>query len=91
MRMLAHAEKAELWNLISFFFLVVCGFLGVNQLFPSEVDALVPTILPCWVLGLFTGLTIFSATNAYRHSRKAKNGTKPCQTIKEIRGNRIFF
>ena len=90
MRMLDHAEKVELWSGVSFVMFVVSVFLGFNQLVPPAIDELVPTIIPCWVLGLTLGLTILSAINSYRHSRKANRGAYRLQTIKN-KSERIFF
>jgi hypothetical protein len=72
MQKLNHAEKVELWSGISIVCAVICGCLVINQMTPPAVDALVPTILPKWVLGLFVSLTLFSAINSIRHGRKAK-------------------
>ena len=91
MRNLDHAEKVVLWTSITVLFSVICGFLCLNQLVPPAIDEFVPTILPCWVLGLFTGLTVLSALNSYRHACKAKKtGASKLQFIKNQTGQ-IFF
>ena len=91
MRNLDHAEKVVLWTSITVLFAIICGFLWLNQLVPPAVDELVPTILPCWVLGLFMGLTVLSALNSFRHARKVeKTGVSKLQLIKKQSGQ-IFF
>jgi hypothetical protein len=82
MRMLDHADKTELWAVIAFFNLFICGFLALNQMVSPMVDALVPTILPCWVLRLFQSLTFLSAINSLRHWAATLTWSKGLRTIK---------
>jgi len=78
---LNYAEKADLWKTISLLFAVVCGLLVLNQMVSPAVDALVPTILPKWVLGLCLSLMLLSAYNSIRHARHYK-GANVLQKIK---------
>jgi hypothetical protein len=81
MLMLNHAEKADMWGLISLCLAVIDGILVFNQMTPPAVDALIPTILPCWVLGLSLSLTLLSGYNSIRHTIKNKRQSKKFRVV----------
>jgi hypothetical protein len=83
MRKMSRAEKAELWGSICFVLSIVSVFSLLNQFVDPRIDAIVPSVVPLWVPGLFVGLTILTAYNSWRHGRE--------QTIRGIKKNRGLF
>ncbi len=68
MRKLSRQEKSEFWEMVSVLCLQISVVLVLNQFVSPAIDAIVPSIAPLWVLGLFVGLAIAAGLNSWRHS-----------------------